>query len=387
LTGTREQETTQQEHLIDRRLFIGSATALTLFGLFSPLSAKNAFAAPTSAEKQAEADEVAAKLSEWNKLLDEALRNYYAAIDAHDAAVAKMEEVQAHINIVELKEAELQKHLGGRATSMYKQGPMSFFEVLFGARSFTEFTSSWDLMNQVNTDNARMIDDYKKVKAEAIDAQEEYAIQEQIAEQKQAEAEEIKAEAEAIVAAYEAELAALEDEVRELVRQEEEAEALRKAEAARLLAEANTGSNSKGASGSGSSSTGSDSAESGYTGSGESSYPAGSFSSVVAAAQSQIGVPYRWGGSTAGVGFDCSGLTQWCYSQVGIYIPRTDSGQYGSAPNRLPLSEAQPGDILWTSGHVGICTAYGGGQYIHAPSPGQAVSYSSWPQFVYALRW
>ena len=110
--------------------------------------------------------------------------------------------------------------------------------------------------------------------------------------------------------------------------------------------------------------------------------------SVVDFARSQIGVPYEWGGSTPNVGLDCSGLTSWCWQQAtGIWIGRTDGAQYSSARWRGPLSEAQPGDVLWTSGHVGICTSAGGGSYIHAPQPGQTVCESSWPQFVCALRW
>ena len=40
-----------------------------------------------------------------------------------------------------------------------------------------------------------------------------------------------------------------------------------------------------------------------------------SVDAIVAAAYSQLGVPYVWGGSTPGVGLDCSGLTQYCYRQ------------------------------------------------------------------------
>jgi cell wall-associated NlpC family hydrolase len=63
-------------------------------------------------------------------------------------------------------------------------------------------------------------------------------------------------------------------------------------------------------------------------------------------AEHEIGVPYVWGGETAGVGFDCSGLVQWAWAKAGISIPRTTEEQY---PNMLhvTLTQLQPGDLLF----------------------------------------
>ncbi len=93
---------------------------------------------------------------------------------------------------------------------------------------------------------------------------------------------------------------------------------------------------------------------------------------IVNAAYSQIGVPYVWGGTTPGVGLDCSGLVQYCYRQAGISIPRT-SGDILAAGTIV--SDPQPGDICWTSGHVAIYI--GGGQMIEAQQTGVPVKVSS----------
>lgn len=96
---------------------------------------------------------------------------------------------------------------------------------------------------------------------------------------------------------------------------------------------------------------------------------------IVAAAQSQIGVPYVWGGTTPNVGLDCSGLTQYCYRQAGISIPRNSEDQYGSARAKVPVSQAAVGDILYRPGHVAIYI--GNDQYIHEPHSGGVCTIAS----------
>lgn len=95
---------------------------------------------------------------------------------------------------------------------------------------------------------------------------------------------------------------------------------------------------------------------------------------AVKAAESQIGVPYVWGGESPGHGFDCSGLTQWSWRQAGVDLPRTAAAQYDAIPH-VPLSDLQPGDLLfWGFGgisHVGMYV--GGGDIINAPETGELV--------------
>lgn len=64
------------------------------------------------------------------------------------------------------------------------------------------------------------------------------------------------------------------------------------------------------------------------------------------AAESQLGVPYVWGGETPGQGFDCSGLTQWSWQEAGVSIPRVAADQW-NALTHVPLNALQPGDLLF----------------------------------------
>lgn len=89
----------------------------------------------------------------------------------------------------------------------------------------------------------------------------------------------------------------------------------------------------------------------------------------------QIGVPYRYGGSTT-TGFDCSGLVQYSYSRAGKNVPRT-TGQLWSSTSTVRRDDLRAGDLLFFSidgkmSHVGMYV--GEEQFVHAPSSGRTVS-------------
>jgi cell wall-associated NlpC family hydrolase len=117
---------------------------------------------------------------------------------------------------------------------------------------------------------------------------------------------------------------------------------------------------------------------------------------AIAAAKSQRGLPYSWGGGNAGgptwgippdtdvFGFDCSGLTEYAYAQAGVRIGGTSREQYWRFRDRtVAAGDLQPGDLVFwgeTADHTSIyhvALYIGGGQVVQAPQSGDVVRISA----------
>lgn len=89
------------------------------------------------------------------------------------------------------------------------------------------------------------------------------------------------------------------------------------------------------------------------------------------AALTQVGVPYKRFAMKPGIGFDCSGLTSFAWSQAGFNIPHNSTRQIRAADPRT-FDTAQAGDLLRYPGHVMMWLGVGHA-VIHSPQPRQFV--------------
>ena len=95
---------------------------------------------------------------------------------------------------------------------------------------------------------------------------------------------------------------------------------------------------------------------------------------AVAIAKQQLGKPYVWGAENPSVGFDCSGLVQHTFKQLGIDLPRVSRDQARAGRAVGSLADARPGDLIAFGSpvnHIGIYA--GSNKMVVAPQTGDVV--------------
>ena len=344
---------------------------LAVAALFaSPIAAVAEPTTPAIEQKRSEAAAAQAELNRMSDALEVQIEEYNRVTESLDATREQIRVTRANLQLAEGELLSAQAKLADRATNIYKQGPSGVLGVLLGTTSFDDFVTRLDLLMRINRADARMVAAVKDAKAtvEATERTLTTRETEQVALKREAET---RAEAiETEIRNQEGYIDSLEGEIRQLIAEEQERQRKLAEERARQAAERARQAAARATSG-GRAATPTESLTGGHA-------------EVVQIALGFLGVPYQWGGSSPN-GFDCSGLTSYVYSQVGISLPRTSQSQYraGShiAPDRLDLLHA--GDLVFfgTGGdpnqvhHVGIYI--GNGEYVHAPQRNDVVKISS----------
>jgi cell wall-associated NlpC family hydrolase len=352
-----------------RRFFGRSAvSALSVVALLAALvvAPPSAVAAPTTAKiraKQAEAAAADQKLQDLNDELELKRTDLQAVDDALRGTRDQITVTEGQLVAAQTKLDESQAVLESRADAIYRGGQTDFLTVLLGTTDFEDFVTRLDLLNRITTSDAELIAQVTADRNRVEQARTSLVNRESEEVALRAESQARERDVQAAVAKQESYAASLSSEIKKLVKQEEDRLAAVAAELARRAAEAAKHPSTR-------------PSDAGSLGA---SHP-----EAAAVAKKYLGVPYLWGGTTPH-GFDCSGLVQFCYAQIGISIPRTSRVQFTSGqfipPARTDLLEA--GDLVFFGyggdpkqvHHVGMYV--GGGVFIHAPGTGDHVKYSS----------
>ncbi len=312
------------------------------------LPATSISATPSKAAKMALARAVKTQIDSIDNRLSIADENFNEAASKHAVLLAQTRAAGRREKKAKRRIAKLQLHLGTRASNMYRTGPLGFLDVLLGAKSFDELATTWDVLKDLNRDDAKAVAEMKVARAEASAAHAEFSVKEKASAQQVAIMAAQTASYRQMKAARAAKLHGIEAEIASIQAAEDAA--------ARASAARNWGG-----------------------GGGGGNYPNPTIpahGSVVTYAKSRIGCRYVWAGSGPRV-FDCSGFTMWCYRQIGISLPHSSRAQINCG-QRVSRSNIQPGDLVFFGSpihHVGMYV--GGGQMIEAPHSGSSVKYSS----------
>lgn len=351
------------------------------------------------------ANEKTAKLSNdvSNKALD--IKNAEEKISASQAKIASYNQqiVKAQVEVGKRKDnlkeqlISLQKQVGNSVTGNV------YFDFVLNSNSLSDLVGRSLTVNKLSQASAEALQAVKdsQAKVKALQTEQEAKQETLVATKSQLESdkakiESLKSDAEKSASDLQQTLEANKDKLAQLAASEDAAKAAAATAAVAATPSASstsTASSSAASSSTASSSAASSSANTSTTSASSSASasqaPASNTSSVSVSggsiasnAAKYIGVPYVYGG-TSPSGFDCSGLIYYAAKEAGINLPRTSQAQ-STLGSYVSVSDLQAGDLVFWGGvgsayHVGIYI--GGGQYLHAPAPGQSVTIQSMAYF------
>ncbi|MEY4715839.1 C40 family peptidase [Lacticaseibacillus paracasei] len=343
------------------------------------------------------ANEKTAKLSNdvSNKALD--IKNAEEKISASQAKIASYNQqiVKAQVEVGKRKDnlkeqlISLQKQVGNSVTGNI------YFDFVLNSNSLTDLVGRSLTVNKLSQASAEALQAVKDSQAKVKTLQtEQEAKQETLVatksqlESDKAKIESLKSDAEKSAFDLQQTLEANKDKLAQLAASEDAAKAAAATAAVAATPSASSTSTASSSAASSSVNTSTNTSTTSVSSSASASQaPASNNSSVsggsiASNAAKYIGVPYVYGG-TSPSGFDCSGLIYYAAKEAGINLPRTSQAQ-STLGSYVSVSDLQAGDLVFWGGvgsayHVGIYI--GGGQYLHAPAPGQSVTIQSMAYF------
>jgi len=345
------------------------------------------------------ANEKTAKLSNdvSNKALD--IKNAEEKISASQAKIASYNQqiVKAQVEVGKRKDnlkeqlISLQKQVGNSVTGNV------YFDFVLNSNSLTDLVGRSLTVNKLSQASAEALQAVKDSQAKVKTLQtEQEAKQETLVatksqlESDKAKIESLKSDAEKSASDLQQTLEANKDKLAQLAASEDAAKAAAATAAVAATPSASSTSTASSSAASSSVNTSTNTSTTSASSSASASQaPASNNSSVSVSggsiasnAAKYIGVPYVYGG-TSPSGFDCSGLIYYAAKEAGISLPRTSQAQ-STLGSYVSVSDLKAGDLVFWGGvgsayHVGIYI--GGGQYLHAPAPGQSVTIQSMAYF------
>ena len=352
----------RRDHPLRIRTHLARATVAVALGATVLTGLPTLAVADTSEQLQAKLDEANAHLSDLYSQAEQVSEQVNQTQVDLDNTNAEIEQKQSELS-------EAQETLGKRVSSNYKTGGVSLASILFDSTSFEDLVNRVTYASKVSDSDAQIIQQVKDIQNELNDkVNEAQSYVSSLDQQVQDALAKEQAEREA---QQEAERKAAEEKAAQENNYVSEGNA--NVGNTNSNANTNTNTNTNTNNGGGSSNSG----NSGSNGSsGGSSLGSGARNTIISTAYSKIGCGYVYGASGPS-NYDCSGLVQACYAAAGIYVPHS-SGSLAGYCNK-PASQAEPGDIVWTPGHVGIYI--GGGTTIEAMNPSVGVTYGSLSSF------